>query len=128
MMRTFKTQSDGKIREVPTTTIINKETYKSDYADKSGSSLIFEEDLWDCKSYVDTAKLRKKLCLKGRGKILHVLVRRKGDPLFINKANTDVPYKYSVCSDSDMDGATRSEYNMYTVKHPIGHVIVVLDE
>jgi len=128
-MKSFKTQPDGTIREVPTTTIINRETYNAEYANKSGSSLIFEEDLWDCKSYVDSTKLRKNLCLKGRGKILHVLVRRKGDPLFINKANTDIPYKYRVCSDSDMDGATRdSGSSMYTVNHPIGHVIVVLAE
>jgi hypothetical protein len=89
---------DGKNKEVSeteyrkvypevTTTIISQATYEAEYADKSGSSLIFEQDLWDCESYVDKTKLRKTLNLKGRGKIIHILVRRNDDPLFKNKAN-----------------------------------------
>jgi hypothetical protein len=112
-----------------TTTIINKATYDAEYADKSGSSLMFDADFFDCLGYVDRVKLRKKLNLKGRGKLVAVLLRRMDDPLFINVANKDIVYKNPVLVDRSMDGATTTAYgNMWATNHPIGNAIVVLKE
>jgi hypothetical protein len=127
-MRSFKTQSNGKICEVPTTIIINKATFNSDYKDLLiGCFLDVSPELDDVKSYVNTGKLRKTLNLKGRGKILHILVRHMTDPLFINKANKDITYEYEVCIDSKLDGAYRSTYG-FVCKNPVGSAIIVLDE
>jgi hypothetical protein len=109
-----------------TTSIISKATYDRDYASRSGSSLIFQADLWDCVRYVNTTKLRSKFNLKGRGKVLHVLVGRSTDEGFINKQNKDVVYKTPVCCDARDDGAERSPYGFYQHKHPLGNVIVVI--
>jgi len=126
-MRRFETQSDGTIREVPTTTIINKETYKAKYADKMIGTLATSAELYDCKHHVETAKLRKTLNLKGRGKILLILIRHMDDPLFVNKANKDITYEYEVCVDSSLDGAYRSTYG-FVCKNPVGNAVIVLDE
>jgi hypothetical protein len=110
-----------------TTTIINKATFKAEYASRCGSSLLFPTELWDCKRYVHTAKLRKKLNLKGRGRIIHIIAYNDDHPLFINVANKDVEYKTPVCCSRNMSGATPDTYG-YTCDNPIGHIIVVLAE
>jgi hypothetical protein len=111
---------------IPHTIIITKRQYDRDYASRSGSSLIFEADLWDCVRYVNTTKLRSRFNLKGRGKVLHILVGRTTDKGFINKQNKDVVYKTPVCCSADDDGATRAGWGGYQTNHPLGDVIVVL--
>ena len=112
----------------PKTDIINKASYDKEYAHMSGSSLLFEADLWDCVSYVDLKKLRKTLNIKG--KILHILLRRNDDPLFRNIANKDIKYENGVFCDSSMDGAyeypSERMAGMYLTNHPIGDAIVVV--
>ena len=110
-----------------TTIIINKATYDADYAKEQGT-LMFAGKFWDCKSYVDSPKLRKKLNLKGRGRILAILVRQSDDPEFVNIANKDVTYKYPVCVLKNMDGAKMGDYGRWETKYPIGNVVVVLKE
>ncbi len=110
----------------PMTTIINKHEYDKTYAGRSSSSLMFQEDFWDCRRYVDTTKLRKKFRLKGKGRILHILVGRMGDAKFINRANKDVVYKSPVACDKTADGATLARWGGYAMNHPLGDVIVVL--
>jgi hypothetical protein len=110
-----------------TTTIINKATYDAEYAHCSGA-LLFPTDLWDCARYVDTTKLRKAFKLKGRGRILHILLRRDDDPLFVNTANKEIWYKNEIGVDKEMDGAYLGQYGWYVSRHPIGNAIVVLKE
>ena len=111
-----------------TTIIINKATYDAEYADKSSSSLLFKSEMFDCIHYVDTAKLRKKFNLKGRGRVIHILLRCSNDPNFVNIANKDIIYKYPICVHENADGATKTSYGEYTTEHPIGDAIVVLKE
>lgn len=110
-----------------TTTIINKATWESEYVGKKNDGLFFTAMLWDCRRYVNTTKLRKKLNLKGRGRILRILTRNSDDPLFVNVANKDIEYKTPVGVERTMDGAYRGEYS-YVTDHPIGNVVIVLAE
>jgi hypothetical protein len=110
-----------------TTTIINKATYLTEYADKSGSSLIFESEFYDCVSMVDTKKLRKKFALKGRGKVIAILLTTKQDPTFINIANKDITYKWP-CFCSDYDDGAFKDGRFYFCNNPLGNVIIVLKE
>ena len=109
-----------------TTTIINKATYDADYAKEQGT-LMFPSKFWDCQSYVNCPKLRKKLNLKGRGRIIAILIRQQDDPEFVNIANKDVIYKWPLRSSKNMDGAKMGDYGWET-NHPIGNVVVVLKE
>jgi len=111
-----------------TTTFINKATYDAEYADKSGSSLIFKSEMFDCINYVNTTKLRKKFNLKGRGRVIHVLLRCSNDPNFVNIANKDIIYKNPVLTSENSDGATKTKCGYYATEHPIGDAIVVLKE
>ena len=110
------------------TTIINEATYNAEYAHKTSSSLMFPAEMFECLHYVDTAKLRKKFNLKGRGKVIHILLRNMDDPLFVNTANRDICYKSRLCVDKNMDGAVLCEYGMWVTSHPIGDAIIVLKE
>jgi hypothetical protein len=71
--------------------------------------------------------LRKKFNLKGKGKILHILVDRMGNTKFINKANKDVVYKNPVACDRTADGAFSAPWGGNAMDHPLGDVIIVLD-
>jgi hypothetical protein len=114
---------------LPRTTILTKAEFKEIHGDKShGSSLIFSADFYDCVRHVDTAKFRKRFNLKGRGKIIHVLLGRKGDADFLNKANKDIVYKTPLCCDQGDEGAFPARWGGYAMNNPLGHVIVVLNE
>ena len=56
----------------PTVHIISEEVFETDFKDKVGS-LMFPDEYWSCKSYVDKPLLKKKLKLNG--KIKDVLVK-----------------------------------------------------
>jgi hypothetical protein len=111
-----------------TTTIINKARYFAEYADESSSSLLFPSKLYDCVGYVDTTKLRKKLALKGRGRVMAVLVNTKDDPDFINVSNKDITFKTPLLCSLNDDGVFRGKYQLPVYNHPLGNVIVVLNE
>jgi hypothetical protein len=114
---------------LPRTTILTKAEFKEIHGDKShGSSLIFSADFYDCVRNVDTAKFRKRFNLKGRGKIIHVLLYTMGDANFLNKANTDIVYKSPSCAYSGYDGAFPARWGGYAMNNPLGHVIVILNE
>ena len=83
----------------------------------------------DCvKSYVDTAKLRRKLNMKGQGKILAVFVQTYSNPEFINVANKDVVFKSPCCCRARDAGAEPSTYvsGMWQYHNPVGNVIIVV--
>jgi len=118
-----------------TTTIITKATYDVEYANKSSSSLIFPAEMFDCLGYVDVPKLRKKLKLKGRGKVFGILLRNDDDPQFVNIANKDIVYKNPVFISKNADGAFKydmkkwgRDMDMWVTNHPIGNAIVVVKQ
>jgi hypothetical protein len=106
-----------------------------DYVSRNESkvgSLMFPDELWDCKDCVDIKKFRKNikdklplLPLPKGARIQSILVYTNSSPHFKNIANKLIPYKYEVGSHKNADGAFVSKCGITSVLNPLGDAIVV---
>jgi len=106
--------------------VINQITFKTTYEGKVGT-LMFPDELWDCKNYVDMEKFRKTIKdkLPKGARIQSILVYTNPSPNFKNIANKDIPYKTAVCVDKTADGAFKGKYGIMSALNPLGDAIVV---
>lgn len=98
---------------------ITRETYKTDYANKVGTSM-FPNEYSDVLRHTNIKKLRKTLEAAGdddiKGcRILHILVKTNPTNKYVNEM---ILYKYGM-------SVERDDYPFYTATHPLDDVIVV---
>jgi hypothetical protein len=105
--------------------------YKATLQAEQGS-LLFPGNYYDCSRLVDKKEVRNNFFDELKDKrITHILVHTDTSPGFKNKANRDIPYKYSVCASKDQDGADLEMMCgrlMYVCHQPVGDAIIVYAE
>lgn len=122
-----------RISIMTTIEIISRAEYKASGIANSVGTLMFGDDWYDCKHYVDLYELRKNITLPKGSQIHNILVKTQSHPQFKNIANKQIPYKYALCSDKTADGAFyksfgRWEGGMYAVMNPLGDAVIVVSK
>ena len=119
------------VTSVVTSIISDKEYNDLEEINEKVGSLLFANEYYDCLRYVDTKKLRKELNMKGRGRIVKILVKTKSHPEFVNKMNKTIMYKSPMyCGEHD-DGATPYKSKLlsgFVQKHPMGDAVIVVKD
>ena len=119
----------------PTVRVITLNEFKNNFVSLQGSLLFQNNDLYDCKAYVDIKALRTKIKshLSKGTQLMKVLIYTENSPDYLNIANNEVPYKYPVASNKNQDGAYFKNYEgmsfgMFVCDYPAGNVIVVINK